>query len=198
MPAVREFTRSYPDVDIEVIATRDVLNLAAREADIALQATEEPPANVVGKRVGGQAYAIYGTQELKERLADDGPGGVPCISWLGDGRSRPPWVERSFADTPRLYRSSELGVMWQMACQGIAQLPCALADPDPLLQRIPVDFVEAGWSLWVLSHVDLRTTARVRLFHDLLVSELEARRALIEGEQPGGDEVLWPMSQDGN
>ena len=189
MPAVAAFARRYPEVDIEVIATREVLDLAAREADVALRATSDPPPNLVGKHVGELAYRIYGTSEMLERVQanpDDPDGqGVPCITWLGDPRSRPPWVERSFPATPRLYRTSELGVMRQMASEGIAiaQLPCALADPDPLLQRIPAAYVEPGWGLWVLSHVDLRTTARVRLFRDLLVAELERQLPLIEGHR---------------
>jgi DNA-binding transcriptional LysR family regulator len=64
---------------------------------------------------------------------------------------------------------------------GIAQIPCLLADPDPLLHRIPAKFVESGWGLWVLSHVDLRTTARVSIFRDFLVEELNKQRDLIEG-----------------
>ena len=83
--------------------------------------------------------------------------------------------------------ASELGVMRQMAGQGIgiAQLPCALADPDPLLVRIPQTYAESGWGLWVLSHIDLRTTARVRLFRDVLVADLERRLPLIEGRLGG-------------
>lgn len=36
LPAIRRFTKLYPDVDIELIATRNLLDLAAREADVAL------------------------------------------------------------------------------------------------------------------------------------------------------------------
>jgi DNA-binding transcriptional LysR family regulator len=64
---------------------------------------------------------------------------------------------------------------------GMAQIPCALGDPDPALHRIPARHVEPGWGLWVLSHVDLRTTARVRIFKNFLVEELEKQRDLIEG-----------------
>jgi DNA-binding transcriptional LysR family regulator len=74
--------------------------------------------------------------------------------------------------------------MLQMARNGtaIAQLPCVLGDPDPLLRRVPARYVEPGWGLWVLSHVDLRSTARVRIFRDYLVDALEQQRDLIEGK----------------
>ncbi|MEA3411532.1 MAG: LysR family transcriptional regulator [Pseudomonadota bacterium] len=184
MPVVRSFTEKYPDIDLEIIATPEELNLAAREADIALRTTDRPPPNLIGKRIGTLAYAIYGTREVLDRVnADPGSGAVPCITWLGDGRTRPAWIARSFPDTQRIYRTSELGLMMRMVDQGlgIAQMPCVFCDPNPLLHRVPAEFVEPGWGLWVLSHVDLRTTARVRIFRDFLVRELERKKGLIEG-----------------
>jgi DNA-binding transcriptional LysR family regulator len=171
-------------VDMEVIATRNVLDLAAREADVALRSTDEPPPNLVGKRIARLAYAIYGTRAVLDRVKAEPNGGeIPCITWIGDGRTRPPWIEKSFPKTRRIYRTSELGVMLQMARlgTGMAQIPGALGDPDPALHRIPARHVEPGWGLWVLSHVDLRTTARVRIFKNFLVEELEKQRDLIEG-----------------
>jgi len=186
MPALHAFTQQYPDVDLEIIATRDELNLAAREADVALRTTDEPPPNLVGKRIGQLAYAVYGTCEILERVQNNpASGDVPCITWTGDGSTRPPWIEKSFPDTRRVYRTSELNLMLQMVSQGmgVAQMPCVFCEPDPLLHRIPAHYVERGWGLWVLSHVDLRTTARVRIFRDFLVAELEKQKELIEGAQ---------------
>jgi len=184
MPAIRTFLHRYPNVDLEIVATTEELDLGARDADVALRSTDEPPPNLVGRRIGRLAYAIYGTEELLERIqTGGGSDDTPCITWIGDGRTRPPWIEKSFPRARHVYRCSGLAVMLQMVQQGlgIAQMPCAIGDPDPVLQRIPVRHVEPGWGLWVLSHVDLRTTARVRVFRDFLVAELEGKRALIEG-----------------
>lgn len=189
MPALHAFSCKYPDVDLEVIATRNLLDLAAREADVALRSTDEPPPNLVGKRIAQLAYAVYGTREMLQRTeAESDSSTIPCITWIGDGHTRPPWIEKSFPHTRRVYRTSELGMMVQMAKQGmgITQIPCVLGDSEPLLYRIPAAHVEAGWGLWVLSHVDLRTTARVRIFKDFLVAELEKRMDLIEGRLDPG------------
>lgn len=185
IPALQAFTQQYPEVDLNIIATRDVLDLTAREADVALRSTDEPPPNLVGTRITALAYAIYGSQEIAARVqTNPDSGDIPCITWLGDGHTRPPWIDRSFPKTRRIYRSTELSVMYEMTRQGIGmtQMPCALCDPDPLLQRIPCHYVEPGWGLWVLSHVDLRTTARVRIFRDFLVDALNRQKDLIEGK----------------
>lgn len=191
MPAIETFTRRYPEVELEIIATPDLLDLAAREADVAMRATDEPPPNLVGKRITRMGYAVYGTRTLLERVqADPGAGDIAGITWIGDSRMRPPWIEKSFPNIRQLYRTSELGIMWRMAHTGLglAQIPCALGDTDPALHRIPARYVEPGWGLWVLTHVDLRTTARVRIFKDILVAELEKQKDLIEGRLPKGKE----------
>jgi len=184
LPALKSFAQQYPDVQLEIIATSSELNLSNREADVALRTTDEPPSNLVGKRIARLAYAVYGTREILEQIQQDPLAvDVSCITWIGDGHTRPPWIEKSFPDTRSIYRTSELHLMLQMARQGmgIAQMPCVFSDSDPLLHRIPAQFVESGWGLWVLSHVDLRTTARVRIFRDFLVDELMKQKAQIEG-----------------
>jgi len=184
MPTLQLFSQQYPEVDIEIIATSVELNLAAREADVALRATDTPPSNLVGKKIGQLAYGIYGSHDiLKQIQADPVNKNIPCITWIGDGHSRPDWIEKNFPNSKRIYRTSELGLMLQMVKQGmgIAQMPCVFCNSEPLLFNIPSHYVEPGWGLWVLSHVDLRTTARVRIFRDFLVTELEKQKELIEG-----------------
>ena len=188
MPAIRKFIQRYPEISLEVVATADELDLAAREADVALRGTDEPPPNLVGKRITQIGFAVYGTQALKEQATDDPDAeDLPCITWVGDGHTRPPWIEKSFPNTRRIYRTTSVLVMLGMAREGIgiARVACVLGDPDPKLYRVPARHVEPGPGLWVLSHVDLRTTARVRIFRDFLVDELEKQRDLIAGVKTG-------------
>jgi hypothetical protein len=93
---------------------------------------------------------------------------VPDNAWLGVS------VEDKKYGKPRIPDRAGLG---------LARLACVFGDPDRKLQRISAQTVEAGPALWVLSHVDLRTTARVRIFRDFLVDELEKQRDLIEGRR---------------
>ena len=67
------------------------------------------------------------------------------------------------------------------AGMGIASLPCFLADPDTRLMRILPPPDELTSELWLLTHPDLRRTARVRAFMDYLAESLQKERDLIEG-----------------
>ncbi|VAW52472.1 hypothetical protein MNBD_GAMMA05-1084 [hydrothermal vent metagenome] len=184
-PAIRKFIKRYPDINLEVVATADELDLASREADIALRGTDNPPPNLVGKRIAPIGFTLYGTQSLLQRAMDEPESDdIPCITWVGDGHSRPLWIEKHFPKTQRIYRTTSFSVMQSLAREGIgiARLSCVIADPDPKLHRIQLSDIEPGPALWVLSHVDLRTTARVRIFRDFLVEELLKKKSLIEGK----------------
>lgn len=181
MPAIEQFVRKYPEVDLEIIATHQGLDLAAREADIAVRATDNPPDNLIGQRIATMAFAIYGTKTLLSRVSEHDVS-VPCITWVGDSQTRAPWIKRSFPNASRIYRTSELGIMLDMTKRGlsIAQLPCIMGEKEPDLFQIPAKYIEPGWGLWLLSHVDLRTTARVRIFRDFLLQALQKNSAQLE------------------
>lgn len=75
------------------------------------------------------------------------------------------------------------------AGMGLAPLPCGLADLEPDLVRIaplPEDFT---LDLWLLTHEDLRQTARIRAFLDFLAEALAKEAPLLEGLRAG------PMSE---
>lgn len=186
MPAIHKFIRQFPEVDLEIMVSAEELNLASREADVALRGTDQPPPNLVGKRIAQIAMAVYGTKDLKEKAeADPSAHDIPCITWTGDSYTRPSWIEKNFSGTQRIYRTTSWSGMLSMVREGIgiAQVACLLGDTDSRLHRIQAKDVESGPGLWVLSHVDLRTTARVRIFRDFLVEELEKQKDLIKGKR---------------
>jgi DNA-binding transcriptional LysR family regulator len=183
LPVIRDFKQVHPNVDIELISDIEPLNLAAREADVALRGTNAPPPNLVGKRIGTLTFHVYGHVALFKNGLPEQP---PCITWIGDGNTLSPWIKKNFPKVKRAYRTNSIAVMYDMckAGLGLAQLSCAIADEVEELIRIPVEYVEPGFGLWVLSHVDLRTTARVRIFRDFLVEYLTKELDLIEGRKP--------------
>jgi DNA-binding transcriptional LysR family regulator len=64
---------------------------------------------------------------------------------------------------------------------GVAPLPCFLGDGEPGLARLgdPIESLTMG--LWVLTHPDLRHTARVRPLMTFLVGALREEKGKIEG-----------------
>ena len=95
-------------------------------------------------------------------------GHLPATRWL---------TERTPPGAAVLAQSARGG-----PCRPRARgVPCFLADPAPELVRVlPPEPTLAG-ELWLLTHPDLRRTARVRAFMETLARGLRRERARLEG-----------------
>ncbi len=64
---------------------------------------------------------------------------------------------------------------------GLGRLPCYIADLDPNLRRLDVELVVSTWGIWLLSHVDLRATDRVRACKGFVEGMMFEQKGLVEG-----------------
>ncbi|WP_366664838.1 hypothetical protein [Mesorhizobium sp.] len=79
---------------------------------------------------------------------------------------------------------------------GLAVLPCYLGDLEPGLVRVtPEPIPVLVRELWLVTHSDLKTTARVRAFFEVVGGELARERALISGSVGCGGKS--PKQTDG-
>lgn len=197
MPGLKAFSERYPDINIELIASENTFNLAGHEADIAFRTTNEPPPNVLGTKITKFAYAIYGNKALYERYLN-GEQGICGITWMGDGHTVPAWMQKTFPNMLVRYRVNSLSIAYDLVAQGFgfALLPCGLGDSDPKLTRIESDYIEPGLDFWLLSHIDLRTTARIRIFRDFMLEAIQPYIPLIEGRM-SQDEINKLRKQTG-
>jgi DNA-binding transcriptional LysR family regulator len=70
----------------------------------------------------------------------------------------------------------------------LALLPCYLGDGEPdLVRALPKLVAELVGELWMVIHADLKGTARVRTFFDLVGEGLASERELFEGRRRAED-----------
>lgn len=176
------FRAKWPGIELEVIVSDTVLDLTRREADVALRVGNPAQETLVGRRVGRLAFAVYAQAGTK---ADAAHG-----DWIGFGSSHGPLsrnLVRWWPGMRQVYRTNSIvaAVAAAKAGIGLAALPCVIADRDAGLARVvpfPEDF---GLDLWLLTHEDLRNTARIRALLDFLGASLSADADLLEGHRPG-------------
>ncbi|MEJ5218951.1 LysR family transcriptional regulator [Cognatishimia sp. D5M38] len=179
-----EFTEAYPEVDLELVATNDTLNLAQREADVAIRFSKDPPETLVGRRFIDQKGAVYATPEL---IAGD-PGGEAPLDWVKFAHWPGPPAEIK-AVRPNLRvrltvddMAAAIGAV--RAGIGATRMACFLGDTDPALVRVPgmprFDYLP----LWLLTHADLRHVPRIRTFMDFTAARLGKLRPVFEGAAP--------------
>jgi DNA-binding transcriptional LysR family regulator len=187
-PLFARFRQSFPDVRLDVVLSNQALNLSKRDADVAIRATDNPPETLVGRRVASIVWAVYG------RSADfPRSGGTDLVdlydrSWvaLGDnlaGLKAARFVRDRVAPDRIVYKvNTVLGLAEAVESGiGIGPLPCFIADSRPALMRLTPPNPDFSAGLWLLTHPDLRQSARVRAFLDFMAAEIGKQRKLIEG-----------------
>jgi DNA-binding transcriptional LysR family regulator len=169
-----------------------MLSLSRREADIALRPARPREGDLFGRKLADVAWTVYGAAAYLDRHGrpaseaelpahaligwDEAATQVRAAVWL---------AERVSADRLAL-RTGSLLAQLQAAKAGIGLvvLPCYLADPDPGLVRLFAPISGLARELWIVTHADLKGTARVRAFLSLAGDAIAERRPLIEGHEP--------------
>ena len=165
MPAFAEFARRYPDITLELVASYEHADLLRREADVAIRVTNAPPQSAVGRRIATLETALYVARKSKAT--------APPYVGLDDGRPVPRWYHEHAPGAPLGVRVNDypLAIEAVRAGMGAAALPVCVAERQTGLRRLaPLPEQDVG--LWVLTHADLRRTARIRALLDWLAEAL--------------------------
>ena len=171
MAELARHTQRYPDIEVELVPGYQDLDLARGEVDIAIRATERPPEDMVGRPLGRVAVAVYASRHVLETLGD--AGYIPWIEWGASGEVMSLYEalrKRHFPDARVVLRCDQV-LMHHAAVRadlGLAILPCFLAERDDALARVPEMAVQQGPMLWLLTHPDLRSAARVQVTMEFL------------------------------
>ncbi len=187
MHHLAKFSQRYPAIQFELVISNDYLNLTRREADIAIRATRLPPDTAVGRRLCAIMTTIYGSAEYLARQTEDA---IENYAWLMPDENLEHLPVTKWLGTKRVsvkLRCNTLLGLYEATVEGfgVSALPCFLADPDTRLKRIMSPPDKLASELWLLTHPDLRRTARVKALMDFLTEALQKEKDLIEGRLPG-------------
>jgi len=197
MPDLAAYQRANPETLLEIVPGYTMANLARREADVAIRVSNNPPDDLVGRRVLDMARATYGRRDLVEKHGKKCADTIGWISWNSDhaphkrsgkagyhGPVSQQWKDESdFPDAPTSICISDPVSALAAAKQGmgIVLLPCFVGDPDPDLCRLPPGSLHRSTNIWVLTHEDLRNTARIKNFTGFIYDAIRKRHGVIEG-----------------
>jgi DNA-binding transcriptional LysR family regulator len=189
-PLFSAFCKLYPEIRLDVVVENRALNLSKRDADVAIRATAEPPETLVGRRIAAIAWCVYGSSASEQPPTDD-PQDLASECWIGFGDALSSigparWMARTMPQARISYRlNTILGLAQAVEARvGLGIVPCFIGDRVPGLKRLMKSPLVFDASLWLLTHPDLKNSARVRAFVDFMGRELTKQKALIEGHGP--------------
>ncbi len=181
-PILTELRRAHPRLQIELSLSNANEDLLRRDADVAVRMAQPTQSALVARRVGPVKLGLFATEQYVAehpvaRSAADlvrghaligkdrDPAFFPALAAMGLPLKRKDFALRTDNDAAHLAAiRAGLGI-------GICQVPLSLGPPR--LQRV-LPKVAFELPIWVVTHEDLRSSRRVAVVFEHLVTRLAA------------------------
>jgi DNA-binding transcriptional LysR family regulator len=182
IPALVEFRKVHPDVQVDLVITDRALDLQNGEADLAIRTGKAlAESDLVARKVADHEMALYCSRDYASRrgipaspddLADHDLIDVAMEMGEIPGAT---WMMRHAGGKPPITRSNSMGSLVHAvkAGLGIGALPCTIADTDHDLLRCSDCIEEARASSWIVTRRELKDTPRVRAFIDFMAPHIQ-------------------------
>jgi DNA-binding transcriptional LysR family regulator len=179
------FAAAYPGIEVEVVENAILVDLsrrrvdespawsARREADVAVRLSAQVADHLVGRPLGPtqcRVYALRGAAQLPQTvqpltaLVRD----APWIAFERDTQTRvyDQWMRRQLAQANVRLRVDIFNAVAAVLRTGLGVgiLPTFMEAKHPELVAVSDPIPELAVPVWMLTHPDLRQTARVRAF----------------------------------
>ncbi|GAB7528626.1 LysR family transcriptional regulator [Pseudomonas sp. 3A(2025)] len=176
IPALARLHQVHPGIQVQLQTSPQVLDLTKREADIAVRPIRPQNPDLVARRIVRWGSALFASANYLQARGTPEPGSafaghdlVVYQPYLDSGR------EVTLGAEPithgRLAMTCTSGLMVRQALTeglGIGELPVPLGH-NAGLQRVWPQREPLPYEVWLVTHQDLRHTARVKMVIDALV-----------------------------
>lgn len=177
IPAIASLHEQHPEVRVHLDASTQMASLAKREADIAVRNTRPENPDLIARRIARWPVGLFAAQSYLDARGMPQPGtafeGHDLVMYQ-------PYLQRkdaTLASEPlnrgRVVSTVGAGLLLRRAIAagiGLGELPVYLGEKDGLVRVWPERTRSAPYDVWLVTHDDLRHTARVRAVIDAIVA----------------------------
>ncbi|MGO4330099.1 MULTISPECIES: LysR family transcriptional regulator [unclassified Cupriavidus] len=183
IPAIGRLHGAHPDVKILLNTSTNMLNLARREADIAVRTRKPENPDLVARRLARWPVGLYASPAYLERHGEPVAGtafaghDLVVFQPLMTGNRAPTMVGEPM-HAGRIVAGVYSSLMLRTAIKAgiaIGEVPVYLAEREGLVRIWPERTHAMQYEVWLVTHQDLRHTARVRAMIDEIVHAFESR-----------------------
>ncbi|PWK30764.1 LysR family transcriptional regulator [Pseudomonas sp. OV226] len=178
IPAIARLHQQHPDVRVQLDASTQILSLSKREADIAVRNTRPDNPDLIARRIARWPVGLFASRAYVQANGVPEPGSAfeghdlvvyqPYLQGnkemtlvsepLARGR-----IVSSLSSSLLVRRSIAAGI-------GLGEVPVYLGERDGLVRLWPERTRPLPYDIWLVTHADLRHTARVRAVIDEIVA----------------------------
>lgn len=190
VPRLAELLALHPALTVDVSAGVSLSDLLRREADVALRFGEPGAGTLVGRRLGRVSCGLYASRAYLQAHGEPRTPRELASHTIIEST-------RDIADLSqaRVLRRLARGARCRIACDnidvqvaaaqaglGIVALTTYMRLGAPDLVRVLKDRFDVPLDLWLLTHEDLRESARVRVVLDFLFEAFQRDRERLADE----------------
>ncbi|WP_413170152.1 LysR family transcriptional regulator [Burkholderia latens] len=170
MPSIARLHAKHPDVSVALNTSTQILNLATREADIAIRTVRPANPDLVARRLARWDMGLFASHDYLHRHGEPERGNAfaghdlvvyqPFID-----ASRTPTIAGEPIRGGRIVARTTSNLMMRAALRsglGIGEIPVHMGARDGLARVWPERVRAAPYEVWLVTHRDLRHTARIR------------------------------------
>ncbi|MDW3685331.1 LysR family transcriptional regulator [Cupriavidus sp. CV2] len=184
IPAIAQLHAEHPEVRIMLNTSTQMLNLARREADIAIRNMKPESPDLITRLLVRWPVGLYASRQYLDRHGEPRPGegfaGHDLVFYEPHlASSHAPTLVGEPIHAGRLVSGVNSSLMLRTMIRtgmAIGEVPTALAERDGLVRVWPERERTGGYEVWLVTHQDLRNTARVRAVIDVVVEAFQRTR----------------------
>ncbi|QXH33482.1 LysR family transcriptional regulator [Pseudomonas muyukensis] len=180
IPALRALRQSHPEVRVVLSGGSDIVNLSQRETDIAIRNQRPDSPDLVLRKLASWQMGLFAAEDYLQRhgLPQDGSfAGHDLVVYepYWRGQAQPTLVDVPISEG-RVVMAANASMLLRRAIHeglGIGEIPLELGQRDGLRRVWPQRTRAQPYEVWMVTHQDLRHTARVRAVIERLVAAFE-------------------------
>lgn len=185
-PRLGEFLEQYPDIELQIILTDDELDLAMREADVAIRLRQPVQGDLIRRKLFTVHFHAFASPEYLKRhgqprtvaeldqhrlltFGGDIPGYLKNLNWhivAGRDPKEPRTSIMMVNNLTSLLRAVQSGI-------GIAVLPDYLIDASSGISQVLASESMPELECYFVFAESLKGVARVQAFRDFIVSKAQ-------------------------
>ena len=175
-----EFHARYPGLRLEIVVENRTLDLFKREADIAVRFARPQQLDLVVRKSIDYHYGLYASKDYLDKF-----GRPQSLKDLQNhhfisydetifSNAALKRLEAMIGEQNILQRyTSNAGIISALTQDlGLSVVGCYFADREACLERLMPKHFDYAFNAWVITHVDLFKSARIKAVFDFLVEKL--------------------------
>jgi DNA-binding transcriptional LysR family regulator len=163
------FHQLYPKIQLELSLTSRRLDISHLDADVAIRPASELPETLVGSKLCKITFGVYGAPDYINSLQGKHP--IESAAWLVMYQGSASLQILNLISQEKILMKADSFEPLVMAAEnkmGLAYLPCFVGDDSRSLQKVDIDIQHQSIDLWIMTHKDLQSSARVKVFLDFM------------------------------